>query len=165
MTGEDKSKMDGKHGYGEIRFRAQHGQGLVLDKVKSGSRTIELRLRDRHHADIEAILEEAGLIEAASTLEQAHMALVRGLGYTVQEIDRVRGHSTAASDHLAVMVQDFIQWPDKCKAKHYSPKMCQAVIVEGRTLTSQDEEYHFRKGTAKLNMINCLTVWGEMRKT
>jgi len=158
--GEDK-----RLGYGEIRFRAQHGQGLVLDKVKSGSRTIELRLRDKHHADIEAILEEAGLIEAATTLEQAHMALVRGLGYTIQEINRVRGSSTAASDHLAVMVQDFLNWPDRCKAKHYSPKMCKAVIIEGHTLTSQDTMYHFRKGTAKQNMINCLNVWGEMRKT
>lgn len=153
-------------GYGEIKFRAQHEGGLTIDKVKAGIRgdTINLRLRNKRHAALEEILVEHGLLDTANELESGCMLNARGMGYTAMDVNKVRGSSTNASEYIAVLIQDYLDWDRQCKDRHYSPLMCRRVIIEGFTLAEVDDEFHFRHGTAKKNMVNCLLVFAEMRK-
>jgi hypothetical protein len=153
-------------GYGEIKFRAQHGDGLTFDKVKTGVRndTINLRLKDKRHAALEAILIEHSLLDTANKLEEAALLSASGIGYTVQDANKIRGSSTNASEYVAVLIQDYLDWGMRCKEKHLSPLMCRRVVIEGFSLNETDAEFHFREGTAKKNMISCLELFAEMRK-
>lgn len=137
---------------------------MVLDKVRVGNKLIALRLRDKWHAYLEAILVENGLLDTAEALEVAFMGLTRGMGYTLQEIDRVRGHNTTGSDALNLLITLYNVWHDECKRKHLSPIMCKRVIIEGYSLNDVDKEYGMREGTCKKNMLSCLRVFAELRK-
>lgn len=150
-------------GYGEIKYRAQHGEGLSLDKVRSGSRTIELRLRDTRHAKLEQILVEHGLKDTAEELEDAFRYLTAGMGYTVMDVNKIRGSASHASDAIAILISDYNAWHDRCKAKYLSPIMCKQVIIEGYSLNETDALNKMREGTAKKNMISCLALFSEMR--
>lgn len=151
-------------GYGEIKYRAQHGEGLALDKVRLGSKLVGLRLRDKRHAALEAILEEHGLVDTAAELEQGHRALVRGMGYTVQEVHRIRGASTNASEWLQALISDYLAWDSKCKEKYLSPIMCREVVIEGYSLNECDDRNKMRHGTAKKQMVDCLLLFAQMRR-
>jgi hypothetical protein len=157
---EGELKMDG---YGEIRFRAQHGEGLALDKVRAGARQVTLRLRDKYRAALEAILCEHGVLEAAVNLEIAFLAHTRGLGFTLSDVERIRG-TAGSSDALALLIAVYNDWHAECKRRHLSPLMCKRVIIEGYSLSAVDEEWHFRKGTAKKNLVDCLTLFADMTK-
>jgi hypothetical protein len=161
MSEEDRTVQ---YGYGEIHYRAQHGEGLSWETVQLGKRLVQLRLKDRRHAALDAILIEHGLLEAANALEQAQAGLCRGLGATVADVNRIRGNTTSAGDWLQALISDYLLWDRACKDKHHSPMMCREVIIEGYSLNQCDEKNRMQHGTAKKNMVACLEIFAKMRK-
>lgn len=158
----DEGNSQFHYGYGELKHRENKGEGLTADMVRLGKRLSRLRVMDKRHARLNEILVESGLVEAANSLEQAHMALTRGLGYAVMDVNKIRGHSTKAADYLDTLIQTYLKWDGECKRYHVSPIMCRQVIIEGYSLNETDAAHKMREGTAKKNMIAALEIFAKM---
>lgn len=156
---EDKSSQ---YGYGEIKFRAQHGQGLSLDKVRVlGDKVTGLRLRDKYHEKMAEILEDAGIGDDALALAETYEKIASAVGVRISNPEAIRGggYYRDLSDVSLDALDKYSRWYAACKAKHLSPKMCFQVVVECWSFNQCDAEHKFREGTARKQVVECLKIW------
>lgn len=102
-------------------------------------------------------LEELGLWEAFAAIDKAISIITAGLGAQAMDLGRVRG--TGGLDYGADLLEKYYLWVAVCKHRYFSPLMVRDMILDGLTFQQIDEKYHFRKGTASKNLVDCLKLW------
>lgn len=142
-----------------LKQRARHDM-LAIEEVRHGSRSIAARVVVVPARRIIEQLEQDGLWGAYKSIARALEIETSGLGLKVQNMESVgRGHGRSDDGTLYMK---FIRWVDLCKVHHYSPLMIRKMVLEGMNFTELDKSFHFREGTAKKNLWNCLPLWDEV---
>ena len=144
-----------------LDIQNQHG-AFTLDNVKITHNRSGKRIRRQHDKRLMDSLDT--MQEAAMyAIESGHRILTKGMGIksaSYAKQDQARQNQNEVQMFLVRLYND---WVGECKKKHYSPIMAKSVICEGETLSATDEAHRMRKGTAKVNLRNCLDVYCVLR--
>lgn len=147
----------------QLKFRDQHGEGLVWDKVRSGQNLVELRKRDGWQSKLWGSLTEHQQ-KAMEEIETAFRSVTGGIGMKTMNPHYIGGKSyTLDSERQAQMIADYFIWGRELNRQRLSHAMAMAVIVEGRSARDADEVYRQRKGTAMHNLQAALNVFCRLR--
>jgi hypothetical protein len=148
-------------------FRAQHGEGLILDAVKAGVRgnTINLRLRDKRHAAFQALLDENGLSEKVEKLYAGWAITLSGLMTKSGDLNRIRGEG-GNTDRIEHLLTYYRGWATTCTRKYGALHM--QITIEscfhGDSLTTVSERRKMDRRLVTSIMVEALGIEPEHAK-
>lgn len=142
-----------------IAHRSKHEMTMV-ENVRMGSRMVAARVVVVPQRRIVVQLEKDGLWGAYKSIARALEIETSGLGVKIQNMEST-GRGYGRNDDGELFMK-YIRWVDLCKRKHFSPLMIRKMVLEGMNFAELDKSFHFREGTARRNLWNCLPLWDEV---
>lgn len=103
--------------------------------------------------------------DAALQIALAFETMGRGLGYVISNWQRIpgcRGQVNAAEAH-GRLIRGYIDWTKACHKRKISHAMIVDILVFGFSCRAQDKERRQRRGTARENLLDGLSLYCEMK--
>ena len=143
----------------QLKNRSQHDK-VDIEDVRDGSRKRAIRVVVTPDRRIIEKLADLGLWGAFESINKAVSVRTSGLGVKAMDLSAVRGGSgDNGIEYGAELLARYDEWIEKCKKKHFSPRMVLDMVIEGLSLRQIDKKYKFMSGTASKNLIRCLELW------
>jgi len=107
--------------------------------------------------------------ESAIKIDRAYQNLSRGLGFRTSSPHLERtgggGHSQPndLNDHQAHEVNVYFKWVNLCQKEKLSHAASIDVLVFGKTCSKTDTDRRVRKGWAKKNLLDCLSLYCKLK--
>lgn len=146
-----------------LRHRDKHRGGIGWEMVKvTHERTAQERLRAAPDRRLLAAMD-VWQGEAFLLVAKAHGLLNAGLGMQAQDMARVKGASLHDPAYSFALLEHYKAWKEFCKLRYLSPMMAEDVVVGGMSPHESDRLRKMKNGTAKKNLLDCLSAWWEVR--
>jgi hypothetical protein len=102
--------------------------------------------------------------QAALQVTLAFEVMGKGLGYKISSWESTSGggHDSAIDAH-ARLIGHYIDWTKRCFKNKISHSMIIDVLVFGSSLGQSDRDRRLRKGSARRNLLNGLSLYAAMR--
>lgn len=103
--------------------------------------------------------------EAAISIAAAHEMMGRGMGYVTSNWQRIPGCRGPAgvSEAHARMMNNYIDWAQKCAKQKVSHAMVLDVLCFGYSCRAVDRDRRLKNGSARENLMQGLTLYCELQ--
>lgn len=96
--------------------------------------------------------------DAALQIAMAFETMGRGLGYVTSDWQRIPGVGNVGAAH-ARLVHGYIEWTKQCHREKVSHAMIIDILVFGASCRQQDLDRRLRRGNARKNLMDGLTLY------
>lgn len=140
----------------------------------SPTESVNIRITsERHDTRSQRRITDARLWDALSPTQQdaalhiafAYETMGRGLGFVTSNWQRLPGspgsHNIAESH--ARLISVYVDWAQACQKQKIHHSMIIDILVFGQTLAAIDRDRRIRKGTARQNLIDGLTLYCKLQ--
>ena len=111
--------------------------------------------------------DDARLFESLSEKQQrafeligmAFRAVTQGCGWNIRSMEAIGRGTSSFSEHQLELRDHYRAWVDKCRKAGLHIGMSLDIVAFGLSCRAIDSERRVRKGTARLNLAECLDLW------
>lgn len=104
--------------------------------------------------------------EAALKIDYGYNIMSKGLGYRISSADKERisgSRKHDINDFQAEQMRFYIHWANICIKENLCHAACIDILIFGKSCRQVDKDRRIRKGWAKHNLFECLSIFCDLK--